>query len=63
MDDIVEPEDLRDELVRRFAVARGKDRTLASAPPRDQPAGPGSVTRVRPALATPQLLLFLYYLL
>ena len=30
VDDIVEPEDLRDELVRRFAVARGKDRT----PPR-----------------------------
>jgi acetyl-CoA carboxylase carboxyltransferase component len=30
VDDIVEPEDLRDELVRRFAVARGQDRT----PPR-----------------------------
>ena len=30
VDDIVEPEDLRDELVRRFAAARGKDRT----PPR-----------------------------
>ena len=30
VDDIVEPEDLRDELVRRFTAARGKDRT----PPR-----------------------------
>jgi acetyl-CoA carboxylase carboxyltransferase component len=30
VDDVVEPEDLRDELVRRFAVARGRDRT----PPR-----------------------------
>jgi methylmalonyl-CoA decarboxylase subunit alpha len=30
VDDIVEPEDLRDELERRFAAARGKDRT----PPR-----------------------------
>ena len=30
VDDIVEPEDLRDELVRRFAAVRGKDRT----PPR-----------------------------
>jgi acetyl-CoA carboxylase carboxyltransferase component len=30
VDDIVEPEDLRDELVRRFAAARGQDRT----PPR-----------------------------
>jgi methylmalonyl-CoA decarboxylase subunit alpha len=30
VDDIVEPEDLWDELVRRFAAVRGKDRT----PPR-----------------------------
>jgi acetyl-CoA carboxylase carboxyltransferase component len=30
VDDVVEPEDLQDELVRRFAAARGKDRT----PPR-----------------------------
>jgi len=30
VDDVVEPEHLRDELVRRFAVARGRDRT----PPR-----------------------------
>jgi DNA-binding response OmpR family regulator len=30
VDDVVEPEDLRDELVRRFATARGRDRT----PPR-----------------------------
>ena len=30
VDDIVEPEDLRGELVRRFAAARGRDRT----PPR-----------------------------
>jgi len=30
VDDVVEPEDLRDELVRRFALARGRDRT----PPR-----------------------------
>ena len=38
VDDIVEPEDLRDELIRRFAAARGKDRrplaaATASAPP------------------------------
>ena len=26
VDDIVEPEDLRAELIRRFAAARGKDR-------------------------------------
>ena len=37
VDDVVEPEDLRDELVRRFAAARGKDRTPAPAPPRNQP--------------------------
>jgi methylmalonyl-CoA decarboxylase subunit alpha len=30
LDDVVEPEDLRDELVRRFAAARGRD----TAPPR-----------------------------
>ena len=30
VDDVVEPEDLRAELIRRFAAARGKDRT----PPR-----------------------------
>jgi methylmalonyl-CoA decarboxylase subunit alpha len=30
LDDVVEPEELRDELVRRFAVARGRD----TAPPR-----------------------------
>jgi acetyl-CoA carboxylase carboxyltransferase component len=30
IDDVVEPEDLRAELIRRFAAARGKDRT----PPR-----------------------------
>ena len=30
VDDIVEPEDLRDELIRRFAAVHGKDRT----PPR-----------------------------
>ena len=37
VDDIVEPEDLRAELVRRFAAARGKDRTLPASPARDQP--------------------------
>jgi acetyl-CoA carboxylase carboxyltransferase component len=29
IDNIVEPEDLRGELVRRFAVARGKDRSFS----------------------------------
>jgi methylmalonyl-CoA decarboxylase subunit alpha len=29
VDDIVEPEDLRSELIRRFAAARGKDRTFS----------------------------------
>jgi len=32
VDDVVEPEDLRAELVRRFAVARGRDRDRT--PPR-----------------------------
>jgi methylmalonyl-CoA decarboxylase subunit alpha len=37
VDDIVEPEDLRAELVRRFAVARGKDR---AKPRRHHPISP-----------------------
>jgi acetyl-CoA carboxylase carboxyltransferase component/DNA-binding response OmpR family regulator len=54
VDDIVEPEDLRDELIRRFAVARGKDRT----PPRRRHG-------ISPALLAraAEVLLFLYYLL
>ena len=38
VDDVVEPEDLRDELVRRFAAARGRDRT----PPRRRHISPES---------------------
>ena len=29
IDDVVEPEDLRAQLIRRFAAARGKDRSFA----------------------------------
>jgi len=29
VDNVVEPEDLRAELIRRFAVARGKDRSFS----------------------------------
>ncbi len=37
VDNVVEPEDLRAELIRRFAAARGKDRTPPAPPPRHQP--------------------------
>ena len=37
LDDVVEPEDLRDELVRRFAAARGRAADAAAAPARHQP--------------------------
>jgi acetyl-CoA carboxylase carboxyltransferase component len=29
VDDVVEPEDLRAQLIRRFAAARGKDRSFS----------------------------------